>query len=231
MLLCSLACSCRPQADQREALKLQTSKSLEQQLTDSLRKYIHLTAFQLETKKDSLSCVLYGKQLKANKIGIVAIYDSVLLLYQVVNRKLNLASRIHFRNIVSDVEEADLNGDDKSDLIIYGSPNMHGQAEPFVFLQRDSITWKYRPDIKMYDVSYDPDKKLVRAYYSASGYSVMSKELYRWDNDSLRQIAGVDYEPWKPLVTSYLVKSGKRYAFKWYRSTAVADTILFQAPW
>lgn len=228
---CWLLSACQPtQQTGNNQLTVPTAKLLGQQLADSLRKYRHLTEFRQEN--DSLHYVLYGTQTTFGKLGVVALTDSLLLLYQVgVQGHLQLTASIPFPNAAFAFQEMDLNGDGQADFLVYGMPNLHGQSEPFVFLNRGPGRLQYRPDIKQYELAYDANRHLVQASYVASGDNTFAKELYRWQADSLHQIAGAECEADRSLVTVFQLKQGKRVGVKTYHNTAVYDTILFKTDW
>ena len=226
--------------------KLSVTRSLEQQLTDSLRRYWHLTSFRQDG--DSARYVLYGQETTAGKVGAVVIKDSVLLLYQAGRRGMQLAARVPFPTRVSEFRAEDLNGDGQDDFLVFGAPNMHGQASPFVFI-RSGQTLRYRPDIAMPGLSYDPNTKLVQAYYMGGAFGGDSKCLYQWQHDSLNQVAGAEFiraaTQWTAAnlpvtdedrqdvllnstqVRVFKLRNGKEYNLRTYRNEAVFDTALF----
>lgn len=228
---CWLLSACHPaQKVEPNQLAVPPAKPLGQQLADSLRKYRHLTEFRQEN--DSLHYVLYGTQTTFGKLGIVALTDSLLLLYQAgAQGRLQLTASMPFPNAAYAFKEMDLNGDGQADFLVYGMPNMHGQSEPFVFLNRGHGRLQYRPDIKQYELAYDADKHLIKASYFANGDNAFAKKLYRWQADSLRQIAGAECDTERSLVTVFQLKKGKRVGVKTYHNIAVYDTILFKADW
>lgn len=229
--VCWLLSACHPaqQAEHNQPV-VPTVKSLGQQLADSLRKYRHLTEFR--QANDSLHYVLYGTQTTFGKLGVVAITDSLLLLYQAETQgHLQLKASIPFPNAAFSFKEMDLNGDGQADFLVYGMPNMHGQSEPFVFLNKGCGRLQYRPDIKQYELAYNTSNHTVQATYFASGGNAFAKELYRWEGDSLRQIAGAECDADQSLVTVFYLEKGKRVGVKTYHNTAVYDTILFRAEW
>jgi hypothetical protein len=236
LIACVLLSACQGQGQRANSAQVSAKRTirllaqpLEHQLVDSLRKYRYLTEFLQQG--DSSRYVVYGKETARGALGVVAITDSVLLLYQSDKKGLQLTNRVPFPDYASRFKEADLNGDGKADFMVYGRPNMHGQAEPFVFLSKANGQLHYRPDLKQYELSYDPNKELVHAYYLASGNSSYSKELYRWQDDSLQQIAEADWNPSKGIVTLFRPKNDKLVRVKTYHNSAVYDTILFKAEW
>lgn len=202
-------------------------KYAEKALADSLLKYIHLTEFS--SRNDSGEYVLYAQNTAAGKVGVIAITDSVLLLFQRVNQQFRITNRIHFANYAFDFKQDDLNGDGQVDFIVYGRPDFHMVSESFIFMNDGKSRLRYRPDIKLYGIAYDFEKKLVRSSYIGGVNDVCMKALYRWKGDSLRQIAGalLEPDPEHPRVRAYKVRRGKLYAYKTYKE-AVFDTILFK---
>ncbi|MGI4869795.1 MAG: hypothetical protein ACRYFX_01315 [Janthinobacterium lividum] len=226
--------------------KQPVAKSLEQQLTDSLRRYWHLSSFRQDG--DSARYVLYGQETTACKVGALVIKDSVLLLYQASRQGMRLVTRVPFPTRVSEFRAEDLNSDGQDDFMVFGAPNMHGQASPFVFI-RSGQTLRYRPDITMLGLSYDPSTKLVQAYYMGGAFGGDLKCLYQWQHDSLKQVAGAEliraatqWSAANPPVTAndyldvklnstqvrvFRLHNGKKYNLRTYHSEAVFDTILF----
>lgn len=207
-------------------------QKLEAALTDSLFKYRHLQEFT--QRDDSARYALYGTQTTFGKVGVVAVTDSVLLVFQEVKHRFQLTNHILFDNYATGFKEIDLNGDNQDDFIVYGHPNIHGQAPPFVFMNDGKgVLHYYRtPLLNMYAIDYDPVRKLVRTEYVGGAFDTHSKELYQWQGDSLRQVAGAELHLEHPdtvTVRVYKVKNGKEYGVKTYSGEAAYDTVLFKS--
>jgi hypothetical protein len=224
-------CSCQhnghKQPDNRSK-KVTQSESLEMMLTDSLRKYMHLNEFV--SRGDSSRYVLYGEDMDAGKIGIVVITDSVLLLSQVVGPDLRLTNRITFADYASDFKADDLNGDYKDDFIVYGHANMHGQKRPYVFMSDSEGILHYLPAASLYNIEYDWAKKELHSFYFGGVNSMHSKGIYRWQGDSVEQVAGLEYDMGSGEIELYRMRKGKRYQRKFYHNhnEVVFDTALFK---
>lgn len=229
--LCYLVCSCQhsshKQPDNR-LKKVTQSESIERILTDSLRKYMHLNKFI--SRGDSSRYVLYGEDMDAGKIGIIAITDSVLLLSQVVGPSLRLTNRITFTDYASDFKIDDLNGDYRDDFIVYGHTNMHGQKQSYVFMSDSVGILYYRPEVSLCNIEYDWAKKELHSFYFGGANSMHSKSLYRWRGDSVEQIAGLEYDMGSGKMELYRMRNGKRYQRKIYynHNEVVFDTALFK---
>jgi hypothetical protein len=207
-------------------------KNLEAALIDTLFKYKHLREFQ--QRDDSSRYMLYGTETSLGKVGVIAFADSVLLLFQHVGNRFCLTNRIAFDNDISGIKETDLNGDGQDDFIVYGHPNMHGQAAPFVFLNDGKGRLRYNNTLglRSLGLDYDPAKKLVRTEYVGGAYDMHSKKLYQWQGDSLRLVAGAELHLENPdtvVVRVYRVRNGKEYGVKTYREEIVYDTVLFKS--
>lgn len=232
-LLGLAACSLKSASPQAAA------KPLETQFADSLLKYRHLTEF-LQNSADStcVDYVLYGNLLNGNKLGIVAVTDSVLLFFQESSHQYSLKTKIHFSDYASSFRIQQLNGDNKDDLVVYGSGNMHGQQRPYVFLSDSAGVLHYRPDLSLYNIAYDASKKQLISFYEGGVNSLHSKEVRRWQGDSAKLVAGAEYDMYSGSLELYRVCNGKKNYRKLYPETrrdtalrnyheAVYDTALF----
>jgi len=225
-----LACSCQSNSNEqtvKSTVVVQAALS-EKALTDSLRKYMHLEEFI--SRGDSARYVLYGENSDAGKIGVVAITDSALLLFQAVHSKLLLTNRFPFTDYASDFKKDDLNGDGKDDFIVYGYANMHGQRMPYVFISDRIGILHYRPKLSLYNINYDWNKRELHSFYFGGVNSVHSKEIYRWCGDSIEQTAGLEYNMENGEIEVYKIRKGKRYQRKLYHNhnEIVFDTALFK---
>lgn len=153
------------------------------QLVDSLIKYSSLNKFLLRDNEGQF--VLYITKINNTKIGFIAMTDSTLFFYQKVNNNWVLNDSIDFNSYAFSYKALDLNGNNKNDFVIYSYPNMHVQSIPFVFICDDKNHFNYRKNIKLYNISYDPQKKLVKSFYEGGVCSVHHKALHKWKNDSL----------------------------------------------
>lgn len=158
--------------------------SLKNKLVDSLVKFSSLNEFLL--RDDVGEYVLYSTEINGSKIGFIAITDSSLFFFQKFKNKWVINDSIPFDTYAFSYKVEDLNGDNKNDFIINSHPDVHGQSIPYVFICSDKNILKYRKDIKLHNIHYDYNTKLVRSYYESCAYCVHTKELYRWENDSLR---------------------------------------------
>lgn len=221
-----LACACQPQASQTPTKPVVAAQPLEQQLTDSLRKYLHLTEFR--QNGDSARYVLYGRQINNQPVGVVAITDSVLLLSQKIAGKWRITDRISFPSYAERLEVEQLNNDDEEDFIVYSYPNMHGQQQPYVFMSDSAGHLHYRPEMSsLYNLSYNRGSKRLHAYYVGGAYSEHSKKIYCWQGDSLKLLAEAKLDMYSG-TTTLLRYMGKKYSSRTYRNEAVYDTALFQ---
>jgi hypothetical protein len=110
-----------------------------------------------------------------------------------------------------------LNGDNNKDFIVYSFGNIHGQSIPYVFISDKQSVLHYRSDIHLYNIKYDPNKKLVKSYYQGGVNSINHKEYYLWQNDSLKLFKGVERNPSNPekaTTTYYNLKNGQRNDYK-----------------
>ena len=216
--------------------KLAPTANLEARLADSLRKYRHLTDFW--HTGDSGRYELFGKTLGNRQVGIAAISDSVLLVFQKQNHQYKLTARCSFPDNATDCKVADLNGDGKEDVMVYGFGNMHGQRRPYVFLSDSTGLVHYRPDLALYNITYNRRAKLLISYYIGGANSVHSKEVYRWQGDSAKLVAGAEYDMYSGGVELYRMCGGSKCHRKLYpaaptdtarrsRNEAVYDTALF----
>ncbi|TVT42953.1 hypothetical protein FNT36_02345 [Hymenobacter setariae] len=182
------------------------------------------------SRDDSSQYVLYGENINAGKIGIVAITDSALLLFQAVGPGLRLTNRIAFADYAFDFKADDLNGDYKEDFIVYGCANMHGQKRPYVFMSDSAGVLHYRPKMTLYNIEYDWNKKKLHSFYFGGVNSIHSKDVYRWRGDSIEQTAGLEYDMGKGEIELYKMRNGKRYQRKIYHNynEVVFDTALFK---
>jgi len=207
-------------------------KNLEAALIDTLFRYKHLRAF--EQRDDSSHYVLYGTETSAGKVGVIAFADSVLLLFQEVGNRFCLTNRIAFDNDISDIKEIDLNGDGADDFVVYGHPNVHGQAPPFAFMNdgKGRLRYTNTQGLRSFGLDYDLNKKLVRTEYVGGAYDMHSKKLYQWQGDSLRLVAGAELHLENPAaitVRVYRVRSGKEYNVRTYGEEMAYDTVLFKS--
>jgi hypothetical protein len=239
--LCVLGGACQPKQNNTIATrakndKLSPTENLEARLADSLRKYRHLTDFW--QAGDSGRYALFGKTLNDRQIGVAAVSDSVLLLFQEQNHQYKLVARGRFPDDATDCEVTDLNGDDKEDIIVYGFGNMHGQRRPYVFLSDSTGLVHYRPDLALYNITYSRRTKSLISYYVGGANSVHSKEVYRWQGDSARLVAGAEYDMYSGRVELYRMCGGRKCYRKLYpvaaadtarrsRNEAIYDTALF----
>jgi len=225
-LVCILGGACRYK--QRDSLaqragvgKLVATENLEAQLADSLRKYRHLTDFWLAG--DSGRYELFGKTLNSRQVGMAAISDSVLLVFQKQNHQYKLVSRCSFPDNATDCEVTDLNDDDKEDVIVYGFGNMHGQRRSYVFLSDSTGLVHYRPDLSLFNIAYSRRTKSLVSYYIGGVNSVHSKEVYRWQGDSAKLVAGAEYDMYSGELELYRMCGGRKCHRRVY-PVAPADT-------
>lgn len=201
----------------------------EKGLADSLFKYQHLTEFF--QRDDSLGYVLYGKETKAGKRGAAALDDSVLLVFQGIGRQYKCTSRLRLYTSALWFEEPDLNGDGRADLVVSTTANMHGQPIPYVFMSDKQGVLHYREDVSMLGVAYDPKKKLVQSFFIGGAFDVHSKEVYRWEHDSLRQLAGAELDLPHSTVRLYRLRHGQKHYYltsRGEKAEEVYDTALFK---
>ncbi|MEI9943555.1 MAG: hypothetical protein WDN26_04980 [Chitinophagaceae bacterium] len=191
-------------------------KVLKQKLTDSLYRFSEISELVLKGSDDKY--VLLIKELNGIKTGIIAINDSVMYLFQKTNKAWQQTDSIPFNTDVFNYTETELNGDHNYDFIVYGFPNMHGQCEPYVFIADSSGALHYRDDIHQYNIEFDSERGLVKSYYIGGAFTIVDKEYYRWENDSLILVRGVEFVPptgaEKPVTIFYTLKNGKRYDYK-----------------
>ena len=191
------------------------SKSIKDALKDSLDFY-----------SDSLGIIKVGdrgeysfivQKINNQRLGIIAVTDSTIWLFKNQNDVWLQTDSLKFTDFLFDYSIVDLNGDNIQDLVIYGQGNMHGQSIPYVFISDKSFHLQYRPDIKLYNIRFDPNKKIVKSFYIGGVYSTIRKESYQWVNDSLVLLQGVqrDYiDNFTFITTFYRLKNGRRYEYK-----------------
>lgn len=209
--------------------------SLEDRLTDSLFKYIHLTTFTQRAVLMDTNYVLYGLQIDSSKVGVVAIDGRKLLLFQELRKEIKLVDSFTFTDYARDFKVDDLNGDNRQDFIVYGGWDAHGNNYPYVFLCDIKNILHYRKDLELPNISYDFNKKLVKSFWFGGAYDVHSKGLYRWANDSLEKVAYTEldltHENMKPAETRlYRRQNGEMLLYKKERDEDgdVFDTALFK---
>ena len=209
------------------------AQSLEQKLTDSLFKYIHLTEFlqRVDVSSDT-GYVLYGKEINKNKIGLVVIESKTLLFFQNIKNKFTLTDSFAFDNYASSFDIIDLNGDNRQDFIVYGHWDIHGNNYPNVFMCDSNNILHYQPDIQMPNISYDWNTKLVHSYWQGGAFDVHEKEVYRWVDDTLQLVgrAELDLSHERYFETRlYKVVNGKEKRYKKSRkySAELYDTAFF----
>lgn len=190
-------------------------KYLKQILIDTLTKYSNASDYLLEDDK----YVLYINEIDNRKISVIAITDSVLFLFENVKNKWVQTDSILFQNRSFSFIIKDINGDRRKDLIVNGHPNMHGQTQPYVFINNKENNLIFRPDINLWNINYDTIKNLVQSYYIGGVYTIIHKEYYKWKGDSLVLVRGVEHCPpfppdRYPTINFYNLKNGKRYDYK-----------------
>ena len=189
--------------------------NLEDKINDSFSKFSALETFL--KRDDSSKYVLYSDNINFNQIRVIAITDSVLIFYQQEESRFKITERIPFKTYASSFKVTDLNGDLKDDFIVMSFPDVHGMSIPYVFICDDKNVLHYREDIKLHNIMYDPDTKLVRTYYESCAYCIHSKALYRWENDSLILVERVELDLTKQdqiTTTFYRNIDGKQVAYK-----------------
>lgn len=62
---------------------------------------------------------------------------------------------------------------------------------PFVFISNKEGKLCYRPDLSICNLCYDTATKQIVSFYIGGVYSEHSKDLYIWENDSLKLVRGV----------------------------------------
>jgi hypothetical protein len=194
--------------------KVTISKSLKQELTDSLAIYSSLT--EVVKRDDSSKYVLFLREVNKHKIGVVALTDSVLFLFNKSNEKWVQMDSIKFDTYATSFEVLDLNSDNNDDFIIHGFGDMHGQSKPFVFISDVNGFLHYRSDFHhLYNIRIDKEKNLIESFYTGGEYSNY-KETYIWDKDSLILAEGVKQEliSNKKWTTFYKIKNGQRLDIK-----------------
>lgn len=206
-------------------------KYLKQILSDTLNKYADASEY---LRKDD-KYVLYIHEINNKKIGIMAITDSVLFLFQKEKNGWYQVDSIIFENYAFSFGIKDINGDRKNDLIVYGFPNMHGQCFPFVFMSKTNYNLDFRPDINLMNINFDTAKNLVQSYYIGGVYTTIYKEYHKWEGDSLVLVRGVEHCPpfgsdRYPTVTFYKLKRGNRFDYKKIldKKGTVYDTALWE---
>jgi hypothetical protein len=228
LFLCLLSCiiiSCK------KATGSSLASTLKSRTYDTLLKYGVLDYGELYDTTNDFK--LYIDIVNNKKIGVIAVTDSVLFLYQMFNGSWQLNDSIEFKTDVFSFAHKDLNGDGRSEFIVNGHPNMHGQCIPYVFLcDKDSIL-HYRPDLTHYNIGYDYSKKMVRSYYIGGVYTTVNKEYYRWKNDSLELVRGVqraNENSFEFYTSFYELRNGEIVYYKKVRdiSENIYDTALWK---
>ncbi|HMC99919.1 MAG TPA: hypothetical protein VKH37_07195 [Ferruginibacter sp.] len=186
-------------------------------LIDSLKRFSGLSSCSLI--EDSAKYKLDIATNDGKKVGLIGITDSMLYVFRHSGDEWIQDDSASFETYQFDFSFEYLNDDDQEDLIVYGFGNMHGQSEPFVFLCDSSGRFRYRPDIKQYNPSYNQHTKLFRSFYEGGAFSIIDKEIYHWVGDSLKLIRGAAFDPSAaatqfPVTTFYVEKNGKRFDYK-----------------
>jgi hypothetical protein len=173
--------------------------------------------------------VILRKIVNNRQIEIYSITDSILLLSQVGEK----TDTIHFNNYFHSFNcDVDLNGDNNKDLMIYSFPNMHGQLRPYVFLSNHEGKLYYRPELDIYNLSYDTVSRNICGFYVGGVYSESSKDIYKWENDSLRLVRGASMQ-YISADKSYIVKFYEKDVTKPYQTISrcsknLWDTAVFE---
>ena len=116
--------------------------------------------------------------------------------------------------------------------MIYGMHNLYGQLRPFVFLSDKEGKLRYRPDLSIYNLSYDTISKSIRSFYEGGVYSNFSKDIYKWENDSLKLVRGASMQ-YASEEEGYVVEFYEKDATKPYQtvkksSEQLWDTAVFK---
>jgi hypothetical protein len=211
------------------------AKSLEDRLTDTLFKYFNLTTFIQRSALMNTDYVMYGVQMDSSEVGVIAITDKKLLLYQRFHKEPELIDSFAFTDWARDFKIDDLNGDNRQDFIVYGSWDAHGNNYPYVFLCDSLNVLHYRKDLNIPNISYDRNRYLVKSFWFGGAYDTHLKNLYKWVNDSLEQVAyaelDMEHVNMRPIETRlYRKQNTNMLMYKRVRDEDenVFDTALFE---
>jgi hypothetical protein len=149
------------------------------------------------------STVTLKKLVNNQQVEIINIIDSLLLFSQENTKTDTISLENCYLFAFSD--NMDLNADSYKDLVIYGSPNIHGQCKPFVFLSNKEGKLRYRPDLSLMNIQYDTVSKRILSFYLGGAYTEHTKESYAWENDSLKFLRGASFQVLSPRGEPLLV--------------------------
>lgn len=216
--------SCANKTSKKDNLNKRVN--LKNQLIDSLNKYSHLEEFILRDS-DSSKFVIFLSQIEKTKFACISITESSLFIFQQTKNKWIQIDSVFFDTYLTGFSRNDINGDFKEDLIINGFPDIHGQVLPFVFLNKNSKLI-YRPDISLYNLSYDKSNNWVKSFYQGGVNSSHYKEIYKWKNDSLKLFKGVEFGE-DSFTKFYEIKSDNKWYYKSIKDTnqTIFDTALW----
>jgi hypothetical protein len=211
--------------------KKQTLQSIKLSLTDSIGKYYDSVGSRIEDSNQTYVIYITDQYI------VLAITDSSLFLFRKVYHGWIQQDSAKFNDHALSFDTPDLNGDDEKDIVVYGTPDAHGQSAPYVFLSDSINNWflNYRPDIHLYNIRYNPQQKLVQSYYQGGVTDTNDKEYYQWINDSLKLVRGVEEDLSNtnnayPFVVFYKLKGRKRVTYKRQvdKTGAIYDTALWK---
>jgi hypothetical protein len=203
--------------------------SLRNKLLDSLIRFSIFDEFLI--RDDSSEYVLYSTRINGEKIGFIAVTDSSLFFFQKIENSWMLNDSIPFDTYAFSYKIVDLNGDNNDDFIINSFPDIHGQSIPYVFICNNMKILKYRKDIKLHNISFDRNKKQIRSYYESCAYCIHTKELYCWENDSLKLVERVELDLTKEnkISTRYYKEiNGNLINYKTLKGGSEYDTALWK---
>ncbi len=198
---------------QNEGIELQFDE-LKQNLIDSITRFEDLT--EVTKIDDNSQYSFYIGTVNNKRIALISMtYKSIYLFYEFNNKWIETDSMI-FADMATSFISADLNRIPNKDFIVRGEPNCHGQAYDYVLLSDTNGYLHFRSDVSLHNISYDYESKIIRSFYFGS--TNFTKEIYRWENDSLVLIRGVelvlvDYKVGY-MLTYYNEKDGKRDDYK-----------------
>lgn len=219
--------SCHNKTTNKETQIINSKKS---DYIDTINHYSKNTDYRIENEK----YVFIITEINNHKVAIFAYTDSLLILFQNIDNKWIKTDSIEFDTYAHSFKKCDLNGDKLDDLLINSAFNMHGQQYSYVFISDKNKRLRPRVDIKrLFNLRYDSLTNMVSSYYFA-GMHIDSKELYKWENDSLKLIRGVECSYENPnrraILTFYIMKNGKRHNLKtiWDKDESIFDTALWK---
>ncbi len=134
--------------------------------------------------------------LEANgrKIALIHLADTAVLLFKQEANKWEQTDSITINEFLINFLVTDMNGDHIDDIVLYASPTSHGHMLNYLLLGKKNGGYRFLPNVKLFNMKYDANLKMVRSYYDGTNFGQNTKELYQWLGDSLQLYRGVEQD-------------------------------------